>query len=1077
MKTKLLLTIILLATCSLYSQNAFDKRSSKTHGPKTEFLKSIPGRDGSKLAQGNAHTSKLELKTGASTPINLRHTENKRRSIANPGHAAEQAMDHLQQVGKEICPGFDVGQLKVFESVIDEQGISHVKFQQMYNGLEVYGAEVFVHMLPGETYTHGSWIGIPSGFDVMPRIGLEAAINTSVNVIHPELGFKPLTHVEKNILMYDQPEMTLMIVLHDQSPVLCYDITIRPNFLERWKVRINALTGEVLESYNYTCHIDGPKIGTGTDLNGISRTVHSYQAGSSFYLIDASRNMFDPGASSLPDDPKGAIWTIDAGNTSGTSFNQVVSGSENFNNPKGVSAQYNAGIAFEYYRNTFGRNSINGVGGTIISVINISDQSGVAMDNAYWNGTFMAYGNGKSLFKPLAGSLDVGGHEMTHGVVEKTANLEYKKQSGAINESMADIFGCMMDRDDWKLGEDIMKPGVSITGALRDMQDPHNGGASLSDKFYQPRHMTEYYTGLQDNGGVHINSGIPNHAFYLFATAVGKDKAEQVYYKALTVYLTKTSEFKDLRLAVIQASTDIYGSAVSAQAATAFDAVGIYGPPAAGPIGNNVADLTVNPGLDFVLYYDTDPNVSFTLTKATISSGSTQGQITRLIKRKPSVVDDGEYCVYVGNDGRIYSLLLDGSRTESVMSSQTIWENVAISKDGKRLAAITTDVDTSIYVYDFTKAQWQQFKLYNPTYSGVNSGGVLYADALEWDHTGTRIMYDARNIINNNGGSDYLYWDVGIMQVWDLEINDWSNGKIEKVFTSLPENTSIGNAVFSQRSPYIIAFDYVNVETDEYMVVGHNLNTTVSGTIFSGEDLGFPCYSKNDDILLFNAFNTFSEEVVARIPLASDKINKSGSATVLVDLAKWGVWYANGTRPLLFSNKDITSFAFQGLDPPVSATISGTNITCTVPSNIDITTLVASFIHSPYSKVRVGSVVQTSGVNSNNFSTTVVYTVVAQDGSTKNYNVTVTGGVVSLEEIASSGLSLYPNPAGMEIFIEYDKPVKSVVIYSVSGKLIMEQKSDMDIEYIDLQILDGGLYFAVICTAEGTYIRRFTKLD
>jgi bacillolysin len=1075
MKNNLLLVIFSLAITFSSAQNAFDKRSVRTpsNGQPVPGVSGIT--DGSKVRTQNTYAPALDI-SGARKEVDIRRKEAKRTIIANPLQASDMAYSFLKAVSKEINNTFNPDQMKIFESTIDAQGISHVKFQQVCQGIDVYGSEIFVHMNGEETYTHGSWYDISPDFDAIPKITRDAASALSVKAIHPEMGFKALTATEKKLLNYEQPESILVIILVQGSPVLCYDITVRPNMIERWKVRINAKTGEVIESYNYTCHVDGPRTGNSTDLNGVSRTVNSYQVGTGFYLIDATKSMFSLGTSSLPDDPKGAIWTIDAGNTPGQSFNNISSGSSAFSNPKGVSAHYNAGFAYEYYKNTFNRNSINGSGGTIISVINVSDESGQGLDNAYWNGSFMAYGNGKTTFKPLAGSLDVAGHEMTHGVVEKSANLEYKQQSGAINESMADIFGCMMDRDDWNMGEDVMKAG----GALRNMQDPHNGGSSVGDGFFQPKHMSEYYSGEQDNGGVHINSGIPNHAFYRFATALGKDKAEQVYYKALTVYLTKTSVFKDLRKAVIQAATDLYGSSAATEAGSAFDAVGIYGDPVGGgggTIGNNVADLPVNPGQDFLLYYDLDPNVSTTITKGTISSGITSGQVTRVIKHKPSVMDDGSFCVYVGSDSRIYSLRLDGSKTEGLLSNENIWENVAISKDGKRLAAITKAKDTSIYVYDFGKTQWHQFKLYNPTYSGVNSGGVLYADALEWDHTGTRIMYDAQNIINNNGGSDYTYWDVGILQVWDLEANTWGDGKIEKLFSSLPDNVSIGNPVFSQRSPYIVAFDYIDGASNQYFVVGYNLNTNKTGTIFSGSNLGFPCFSRNDGILIFNAFNTSGDEIIAQSALASDKINKSGNPSVLVGLAQWGVWYANGTRPLLFSSKEITSFAFQGLAPAVTAVISGTTITCTVPANTDLSSLVASFTNSPYSYVRKGSIVQTSGVNSNDFTTTQVYTVVAQDGTTKNYTVKVTKETVSIDDLVKDQVLFYPNPAVSDISISYVQPIESVSIYHISGQLLITYAIGREHAVIDIRDLENGLYIALVKTAEGSAAYRFIKQD
>ncbi len=98
------------------------------------------------------------------------------------------------------------------------------------------------------------------------------------------------------------------------------------------------------------------------------------------------------------------------------------------------------------------------------------------MDNAFWNGVFMAYGDGNVAFKPLAQALDVAAHEMTHGVIQHTVNLEYRGESGALNESFADVFAAMVDRDDWQLGEDVIKSlGLFPSGALRDMAHPHNG--------------------------------------------------------------------------------------------------------------------------------------------------------------------------------------------------------------------------------------------------------------------------------------------------------------------------------------------------------------------------------------------------------------------------------------------------------------------------------------------------------------------------------------------------------------------------------------------------------------------------
>ena len=282
------------------------------------------------------------------------------------------------------------------------------------------------------------------------------------------------------------------------------------------------------------------------------------------------QGMYLPNQSVMPNEPSGVIWTVDAQNGSPQQTNfEIVHVTNTTNNWKNleVSAHYNGGEAYEYFRQKFGRNSINGSGGNIISIINVTDQNDNDMDNAFWNGAAIFYGNGDVAFQPLAKGLDVAGHEMSHGVIQNTANLEYVGQSGALNESYADIFGAMIDRDDWQIGEDVVNIAVFPTGTMRDMANPNNGGSSLNDRGWQPKHMNEFQnlpeTPEGDNGGVHVNSGIANKAFFNLASSVGKEKAEQIYYKALTDYLVKSSQFVDMRNAAEKAATDLHGANLS----------------------------------------------------------------------------------------------------------------------------------------------------------------------------------------------------------------------------------------------------------------------------------------------------------------------------------------------------------------------------------------------------------------------------------------------------------------------------------------------------------------------------------
>ncbi len=201
------------------------------------------------------------------------------------------------------------------------------------------------------------------------------------------------------------------------------------------------------------------------------------------------------------------------------------------------------GATWTLFEEVYGRNSIDGSGMPLRGSVHY----GEGYQNAFWNGSQMVFGDGDGvIFGRFTASLDVIGHELTHGVVERTANLTYSGQSGALNESIADVFGSLVsqyaagqtaDEADWLIGAELLLPGVKGT-ALRSMLHP---GTAYDDprlgKDPQPDAMAGYVETSDDNGGVHYNSGIPNRAFALAATAIGGhawEKAGWIWYDALT---------------------------------------------------------------------------------------------------------------------------------------------------------------------------------------------------------------------------------------------------------------------------------------------------------------------------------------------------------------------------------------------------------------------------------------------------------------------------------------------------------------------------------------------------------------
>ncbi len=847
----------------------------------------------------------------------------------------------------------------VAEMHTNGEGFTHVTMQQVYKGLPVYGSEIKLHARDGVIQTfNGRYHATPQLTSLTPQLNEETA-HTFVDAdLATVTNVQELTDWERQFTVAESAEL---VIYNDpkqgNEPVLAWQIEAVPNLLEHFTYFVNAETGAILHKRKNTCsfsphhlyypeeaahaphvHLEkptgvaaeksflppGPTTATAIDLKGQVRTINVYEDGGTYVLLDAGRPMFDP-TSSIPDDMRGTILTVTANGTHPANNNfgadYILSGNNQWNVPGAVSAHYHAGLCYEYYRQTHTRNSINGQGGNIVSFVEVSETDGNNMDNAFWNGQAMFYGDGNQYFgSPLQKSLDTGGHEMTHGVVQNTANLVYEGQSGALNESFADVFGVLIDPVNWQLGEDIVNSAFYPSGALRDMSDPNQGGSSLNSPGWQPAHMNQYQdlpnTPQGDNGGVHINSGIPNHAFYLYANSVGLNKAGATYYLALSEYLTLNSQFIDARLAVVQAATDLYGgnsSEVNA-AKAAFDQVGILnGSGTSGP-----PDLEVNPGTDFVLVSDANLDGLYLYDFNNVPQISSSSIISR-----PSVTDDGSVIVFVADDNTLRYMQYNpgiGEYEEFFLENnpQTIWRNVAISKDGSKLAALTTDNDNFVFIYDFNTGDGLDFELYNPTTAqGVSTGDVQYADFIEWDYAGENLLYDAYNVLDEDFGNTSDYWDIGLMRVWDNNANDFDDGFIIKIFNGLPDNTSVGNPTFAKNSPLVLALDFIGDAQNfsDITILGVDLLEGEVGEIYQNTNLGYPNYSVDDDAMIFDVQDFSNGNNLEVIGLNADKITSNGSTQVMIQGGKWGVWFATGDRELV-STDDPTALNDQMLVMP-----------------------------------------------------------------------------------------------------------------------------------------------------------------
>lgn len=260
----------------------------------------------------------------------------------------------------------------------------------------------------------------------------------------------------------------------------------------------------------------------------------------------------------------------DAGNTENLPGRRVRSEDDAPSGDAAVDEAYDGlGATYDFFWDAFARDGIDAAGGSLLATVHFGDD----YDNAFWNGERMVFGDGDGeVFVGFTRSLSVIAHELGHGVTEAAGGLEYQGQSGALNESLSDVFGALAeqhhlgqtaDEATWLIGEGIFAPDVQGE-ALRSMKAP---GTAYDDdvlgKDPQPSHMRDYVETDDDNGGVHINSGIPNRAFYLVATALGGkawERAGLVWYRTLTAgTLSPTADFTAFAAATLTAAAAEYG--------------------------------------------------------------------------------------------------------------------------------------------------------------------------------------------------------------------------------------------------------------------------------------------------------------------------------------------------------------------------------------------------------------------------------------------------------------------------------------------------------------------------------------
>lgn len=457
--------------------------------------------------------------------------------------------------------------LSAVQTQIDRNGETHVRLHRSYRGLTVVGGDMVIHQAAG-----GAWRGASGTLhkgltmSTKPKLSKKQARKRA---LAPRAGDKGVT--QKKV---SKPK--LIIDADHAQPRLAWRVTSAGRQSDgtpsRLVTDVDANTGAILDTQQTIETVEGNGDGLYTGNVPIGLT----QSGSSYLMADPNH-----GGDYVTDAKNGTdsvlctllgLMCIKGTEFSGstTSFGD---GKTDNRATVAVDAEYGAAETWDFYQKTFGRNGIFGDGQGTYSRVHYGNK----YDNAFWDGSKMSYGDGDGTqFGPLV-SLDVTGHEMSHGVTQATAGLNYSGESGGLNEATSDIMGTMVEffannpdePGNYYIGEKFDHAGST---GIRRMDNPASDGTSLN-----------CWSSSAGSVDVHYSSGIANHFFYLLAegsgaktvngfsynsptcdgssvTGIGRDAAAAIWYRALTTYFTSNTNYAAARTATLQAASDLYGA-------------------------------------------------------------------------------------------------------------------------------------------------------------------------------------------------------------------------------------------------------------------------------------------------------------------------------------------------------------------------------------------------------------------------------------------------------------------------------------------------------------------------------------
>lgn len=949
----------------------------------------------------------------------------------------------------------------------DIYGFTHERFQQYYQGIKVEHGVCIVH-------SRNNIIESLSGeYKLIPNINTKAKLD----VVEANKMAKAFVNAEK-YMSDENPDINfkpeLVIVANDfgkhpkdhHEMVLAYKIDVYAiNPLSRAFIYVDAHNGKIVHKNDIIKHA----VATGTVETRYSgtKTIKTDSYNGSYRLRDYSRgNGIETYDMNMGINYSNAVDFIDSDN------NWTAAEWDNANKDNAAfDAQWGAQMTYDYFNSVYSRNSFDNNGATIKSYVHFDlvEYGYPNNDNAFWDGQRMTYGDGTSI-DPLT-TLDIAAHEIGHAVCTYTADLTYSYESGALNEAYSDIWAACVEnyaapeKDTWILGEDL---GITV----RSLSNPNDGN--------QPDTYGGSYwaTGSADNGGVHTNSGVLNHWFYILSvgktgtndngdsfsvTGIGIDKAGAIAYRTESQYLTSSSNYADCRTKSIQAAEDLYGAGSDEviQTTNAFYAVGV---------GDAYDNGTVDPSLyceskgsDFSYEWIAKVEVGsfskssggaaysdFTSSTIDLTAGETYAIAltpgfanTTYNEYWKIWIDYNNDTVFDANElafdaGALSKNEVTGTITIPANLSGIKRMRVSMKYNGEQDACETFSYgEVEDYHVNISTAVADTEAPTAP--SNLTAGSVTSSSCnLSWTASSDNIGVDAYNIykdgvfMTSTESTSYQVSALSASTVYSFKVYaEDAAGNISPASNNLSVTTLDNTINYCASNGKNSSYEWI-----DYVALGNMTNTT-------GNDGGYADYTNK----------------LANIALGENTIYISCGFSSSSYTEYWHVWIDlnhDGT----FSDNERLVYGSSSKSTTLSATF-------TIPTSATLGT----------TRMRVSMKYNAAATPCESFSYGEVEDYTVNIGATSFgllANSTVAANELGLDATAS--FNVYPNPVKHMLNIEFNgEQAAKLTVYDVTGRKVYFNNNVRSGEHLDVSTLKSGYYTLIVNDGQKQLTTKFNK--